>query len=338
MARTLNQAHDAGQAASPAMERPAVTVASQIDLSSAGMAQVEMFANRVRKNARHLAKWARRTNVTCWRVYDRDIPEVPVTVDTYEGALVVNDYRLEQDDAAWLAAIAAAAQAALEAPDVFVKQREKLHGRREGHQYERLADAAAWRTVGEGGHRFRVNLSDYVDTGLFLDHRMTRARVAVEPASTLLNLFAYTGAFTVYAAAAGMRTTSVDLSRTYLDWAHENLALNGLAGELVHADVREFLADARRAGKHWDVAVVDAPTFSNSKRMDYTWDVQRDHAALLADVRAVTTRVVWFATNRKRFKLDPIAEADVTDETRATTPPDFHHRPHHAWRIARPAR
>ena len=296
-------------------------------------AVAEMFANRVRKNARHLGKWARREHVTCWRVYDRDIPEVPVTVDTYEGALVVNDYRIEQEDDAWLAAIAAAAREVLDAKDVFVKQRERLR-HREGQQYERLAASAAWRTVGEGGLKFRVNLSDYVDTGLFLDHRMTRARVAAEPARTLLNLFAYTGAFSVHAAHAGMRTTSVDLSRTYLDWAHENLALNRLDGELVHADVREFLADARRMRRRWDVAVVDAPTFSNSKRMDGTWDVQRDHVALLADVRAVTDKVIWFSTNRRRFKLELPEQPGLTDETHATTPPDFRHKPHLAWRIA----
>jgi len=288
------------------------------------MSVAEMFANRVRKNARHLGKWARREGVTCWRAYDRDIPEVPVTVDTYEGALVINDYRHESADDAWLADIAGAAADALGAREVFAKQRERLVGRREGHQYERLGDAGAWRTVREGGHAFRVNLSDYVDTGLFLDHRITRARVAAEGGATLLNLFAYTGAFTVYAAAAGVQTTSVDLSNTYLAWAGDNLAANGLAGELVHADVREFLADARRAGRRWDVAVVDPPTFSNSKRMDYTWDVQRDHAALLDDVAAVCGGAIWFSTNRERFKLAWQRPGwAVSDETRATAPPDF---------------
>jgi 23S rRNA G2069 N7-methylase RlmK/C1962 C5-methylase RlmI len=283
-----------------------------------------MFANRVRKNARHLAKWARRTGITCWRVYDRDIPEVPVTVDTYEGALVVNDYRIDPGDRAWLDALAEAARAALDAKDVHVKQRL------EGHQYERLDRAGAWKTVREGGHAFRVNLSDYIDTGLFLDHRITRARVADESAFTLLNLFCYTGAFSVYAAARGMKTTSVDLSNTYLEWARENLALNKLEGEIVHADVREFLGDARRAGRHWDVAIVDAPTFSNSKRMDYTWDVQRDHEALIADVRAVTSRVVWFATNKRKFRMHV---EGASDETHATTPPDFRHKPHYAYRF-----
>jgi 23S rRNA (guanine2445-N2)-methyltransferase / 23S rRNA (guanine2069-N7)-methyltransferase len=293
-----------------------------------------MFANRLRKDARHLGKWARRTGVTCWRIYDRDIPEVPVTVETYDGALVIHDARLDGSDSSWLDAIAEAARTTLDAREVHVKRRERQVGRREGHQYERLGRDGAWRTVHEGGHAFRVNLSDYLDTGLFLDHRDTRARVAREQAATCLNLYAYTGAFTVYAAAAGMRTTSVDLSNNYLEWARENLALNRLQGDLVHADVREFLVDARAAGRRWDLAIVDPPTFSNSKRMDYTWDIQRDHAALLDDVRAVTDRVVWFSTNRSRFKLtyEP-PDLAITDETAATTPEDFRHRPHRAWRL-----
>lgn len=293
-----------------------------------------MLANRVRKNARHLGKWARRAGVSCWRVYDRDIPEVPIAIDSYEGALVVNDYRIDAGDAGWLDDVVAAARQALDAREVFVKRRERMVDRRAGHQYERLDDRGTWRVVGEGGHRFRVNLGDYVDTGLFLDHRITRARVAAEPATTMLNLFAYTGAFTVYAAAAGMRTTSVDLSKTYLEWARANLAENGADGELVHADVREFLADARRAGRRWELAVVDPPTFSNSKRMDGTFDVQRDHAALLEAVAAVTTKIVWFSTNRRRFTLDwQPTGGRVSDETHATIPPDFRdHKVHRAWR------
>lgn len=296
-----------------------------------------MLANRVAKTARHLAKWARREQVTCYRVYDRDIPEVPITVDTYEGALVINDYRAADRGGGdeWLDAMAGAAKRVLDASEVFVKQRERLD-RRAGQQYERLAGGAtdAWRVVHEGGHAFRVNLADYVDTGLFLDHRTTRARVAAEPAKTMLNLFAYTGAFSVYCAAAGMQTTTVDMSRTYIDWAGENLALNALTGELVQSDVREFLADVRRAGRRWDLAVVDPPTFSSSKRMDYTWDVQRDHAALLDDVAAVAD-VIWFSTNRRRFDFEWDRPGfAITDETRATLPPDFRDpRVHQAWRI-----
>jgi 23S rRNA G2069 N7-methylase RlmK/C1962 C5-methylase RlmI len=295
----------------------------------------EMLANRVRKNARHLGKWARRTGTTCWRVYDRDIPEVPVTIDTYDGDLVVADYRIDAGDRGWLDDIVAAARHALDAREAFVKRHERLVDRRAGHQYERGAEDA-WRVVAEGGHRFRCNLGGYLDTGLFLDHRITRARVAAEPCATMLNLFAYTGAFTVYAAAAGMQTTTVDLSATYLAWARENLELNGLAGELVRADAIEFLADARRAGRRWELAVVDPPTFSNSKRMDGTFDVQRDHVALLDAVAAVTTKIIWFSTNRRRFRFEwQRADATIVDETHATISPDFRDpRVHRAWRIA----
>jgi 23S rRNA G2069 N7-methylase RlmK/C1962 C5-methylase RlmI len=291
-----------------------------------------MFANRVKKNARHLAKWAKREGVTCWRVYDRDIPELPVTLDTYEGALVLNDYRIDPTDQVWLDELAEAARTALDAKDMFVKRRERLTDRREGHQYERLATSNAFRVVHEAGLNFRVNLVDYVDTGLFLDHRITRARVAAEPgAKTLLNLFAYTGAFSVHAAARGIHTTSIDLSNTYTEWARLNLELNKLSGDVIATDVREYLTAARREGQRWDVAIVDPPTFSNSKRMDYTFDIQRDHAALIADVAAVAD-VVWFSTNRKRFKLEYEA-GQISDETHATTPPDFRGTPHRAWRI-----
>jgi 23S rRNA (cytosine1962-C5)-methyltransferase len=316
-------------------------------------AMVEMLGNRVAKNARHLGKWARRQGVSCYRIYDRDIPEVPITIDTYEGALVVGDYRHVHPDTnaktggdAWLdAAGAAAAKAIGAAPEqIFVKHRERMVGRREGHQYERLGDEGAWRTVKEAGLSFWVNLSDYLDTGLFLDHRMTRARVAAEPgAQTMLNLFAYTGAFSVHAAAKGMATTTVDLSKTYLEWAERNLTLNGndlARHRLVHADVRAFLDEARGEGRKWDVVVVDPPTFSNSKRMDYTWDVQRDHGALLFEVARVVSPggVIWFSTNRRRFTLEPGAlppGAIIRDETAATIPPDFRdQRIHHAFRIA----
>jgi 23S rRNA G2069 N7-methylase RlmK/C1962 C5-methylase RlmI len=327
-------------------------------------AVAEMLGNRIARNARHLGKWAKREQVTCWRVYDRDIPEVPLTIDRYDGALVIADLRRftgddatdddeldgpvrATDDPGWLdAMIAAACRVLAVAPaDVHRKRRARQAGRREGQQYERLADAGAWREVGEGGRRFWVNLSDYLDTGLFLDHRITRARFAAEAAGKrVLNLFAYTGAFTVYAATAGATaSTSVDLSKTYLDWAGRNWAANAIDDDRharVHADVRRFLADARVAGTRWDLAIVDPPTFSSSARMDYTFDIQRDHAALIADVAAVIAPggAVWFSTNRRRFALDPGAApagAIVADLTAATIPPDFRDpRIHHVWRFA----
>jgi 23S rRNA (cytosine1962-C5)-methyltransferase len=329
-------------------------------------AVAEMLGNRVTRNARHLGKWARRDGVTCWRVYDRDIPEIPLTIDRYDAALVVADLRRfvgddrdpeedddhparprATDDPQWLDAMITAARTALgvAASDVFRKSRRRQAGRREGQQYERLADAGAWREVGEGGRRFHVNLSDYLDTGLFLDHRITRARFAAEAAGKrVLNLFAYTGAFTVYAATAGATaSTTVDLSKTYLEWAGRNWAANAIDGAAhvrVHADVRRFLADARSTGDAWDLAIVDPPTFSSSARMDYTWDVQRDHAALLRDVADVIAPggVVWFSTNRRKFELDAAVEGTVTDLTAATIPPDFRdQRVHHVYRIALPS-
>lgn len=305
-----------------------------------------MLANRIARNARHLGKWAKREGVTCWRVYDRDIPEIPLTIDRYEDALVIADLRKFSDEPAWLDAMAATAGRALSIalPDIFRKRRERQAGRREGVQYEKLDDARAWREVGEGGRRFWVNLSDYLDTGLFLDHRITRARFAAEAAGKrVLNLFAYTCAFTVYAATAGATaSTSVDLSKTYLDWAGRNWAANAIdAGRhaRIHADVRRFLADARAAHARWDLAIVDPPTFSSSARMDYTFDIQRDHAALLADVAAVMAPggALWFSTNRRRFALDPSAVppgATITDLTASTIPPDFRDaRAHHVWKV-----
>lgn len=319
----------------------------------------QMLGNRVAKNAKQLARWAKREGVTCYRVYDCDIPELPVTVELYEGAMVVADCRLpgrslhnEDTDAtrrsAWLAAMVEAARVAvggIAAGDVFVKERKPLSERQAGHQYERLGERAAWREVSEGGHRFRVNLSDYLDTGLFLDHRLTRKRVAAERAKSMLNLFCYTGSFSVYCGAAGMATMSVDLSATYLDWAKQNLALNGLSEKehaLIRGDVREVLDDLIYSGQRFDLAVVDPPTFSNSKRMTTTWEVQRDHAELLVQVAAVVRPggVIWFSTNRQRFTLDPeLAQqlpgrAEIADLTAPTIPPDFRDAHiHRAYRI-----
>jgi 23S rRNA G2069 N7-methylase RlmK/C1962 C5-methylase RlmI len=313
------------------------------------MSQVrEMFGNRLAKRWKHLRGWARREAITCFRIYDRDIPEIPVTVDWYDGHAVVGDRRKDGiDDAkgpAWEAEILAATAAVLGigAADVFVKRRAR-HSHRDGDQYERVDERGAWFVVGEGGHKFRVNLSDYLDTGLFLDHRITRARVAAEAGGKrVLNLYCYTGAFTVYAAAAGAASsTSVDLSKTYLDWAGANLDENQLDRRhhaLVHADVREFLVEAAARGVRWDLAVVDPPTFSNSKRMDYTLDLARDHGALLQAVAQVMAPagVVWFSTNRRQFALDEAAVAGwaITDETRATIPPDYRdNTAHRVWRM-----
>jgi 23S rRNA G2069 N7-methylase RlmK/C1962 C5-methylase RlmI len=303
-----------------------------------------MLQNRLRKRARHLAKWARREGVTCYRVYDCDIPELPLAVDRYEDALHISLYARAADplrDDAWLERMRLAAAEALDVPEAraFAKRRA---GRAGAAQYERLASESAFEIVREGGHRFRVNLRDYVDTGLFLDHRITRARVEAEAhGKRFLNLFCYTGAFTVYAAAGGAASsTSVDLSNTYLDWAAENLRLNGLERPehaLVRADALEFLA---RDSGPYDLAVLDPPTFSNSKKMRAELDLQRDHVALIRSVLRLLAPggTLWFSTNFRRFKLaaEALEAAAIEDCSKATLPPDFPDpRTRYTWRISR---
>ncbi len=307
----------------------------------------EMLANRLRRNEKHLGKWARREGVTCWRRYDRDIPDVPITIDDYEGALVIADVRRARHDEVlddgWLDEVAAAVRDVTGAADVHHKTRRRMADRQgTGAQYQKLGQGGAWREVGEGGRRFLVNLSDYLDTGLFLDHRRTRALVAAESAGKrVLNLFAYTGSFTVYAATAGAAATmTVDMSNTYLDWAAENFRVNKLApatNALERADVLAWLAAYR--GPKFDVVVVDPPTFSNSKKMAGSFDVLRDHVALLAGVARVTSAggVIWFSTNHRGFRLDDRALPGFAraERTHETVPFDFaYSKPHRAWRFS----
>ncbi|TNF33341.1 MAG: methyltransferase domain-containing protein [Deltaproteobacteria bacterium] len=304
-----------------------------------------MFANRLRKRARHLARWAKRDRVTCYRLYDRDIPEIPLAVDWYDGRLHVAEYARGGEPAGddWIAAMGEAACEALGVPPerLWFKRRERQRGLA---QYEKVSAEQARFKVREDGLAFVVNLSDYLDTGLFLDHRATRAMVRAEARGRdFLNLFAYTGAFSVHAAAGGARsTTTVDLSRTYLDWAAENLAENGFEGPrhaLVQADVTRWIAEAPAAS--WDLVVCDPPTFSNSKRMDDVFDVQRDHVRLLHEVLRVTRPggVVYFSTNFRRFKPEPaaFAGAHAVEISDKTVPEDFRNtRIHRCWRIEKP--
>ena len=315
-----------------------------------GARAAQMLADRLAKNRRHLSKWAKREGVTCWRWYDRDIPDVPVTVDEYEGALVVADCRRagadEVLDPAWFDAVVAAIAAAAPAAPIHARARRRMTDRREtGVQYQRQADAGVWREVGEGGRRFHVNLSDYLDTGLFLDHRTSRAAVGAAAAGRrVLNLFCYTGAFTVYAATGGAAATvSVDLSNTYLDWAADNLARNRVDlrhHALERADVSAWLGAYR--GPKFDLVVCDPPTFSNSKKMHGTFDVLRDHVELLTAVARLTAPggTIVFSTNHRSFKLEPRALADwaPVEATRRSVPPDFgYSRPHRSWRFTAPA-
>jgi 23S rRNA (guanine2445-N2)-methyltransferase / 23S rRNA (guanine2069-N7)-methyltransferase len=312
--------------------------------------QIGDFRRRLAKRFKHLAKWARRQGIEAFRVYDRDIPEIPLAIDWYGGWLHAAEYdrpheRTEIEHEVWLDRMIEAAAAELAVPPdrTFLKARRR---QRAGEQYEKLAERKAMVTVHEGGLAFDCNLSDYVDTGLFLDHRITRSLVRDEAAGKrFLNLFCYTGSFSVYAAAGGAtETTSVDLSNTYLDWTRSNLARNGFKDAGRHRTVRDearaFLEHrARRGEPPFDLVVVDPPTYSRSAKSETPWDVERDHADLLELVAHNLTPggVVYFSTNFRRFHLatDRLESRFVIREVTARTiPEDFRNeRIHRCWRL-----
>ena len=299
--------------------------------------QAEMLGNRLRKNFRRLQGRFEREGVGAFRLYDWDVPEIRAAVDWYEGHLVVAEYEREQTRSAagWLEAMGAAAASALGVEGGRVHLKVRRTRPRTGERYPRLGQTGERLAVRERGLRFWVNLTDHVDTGLFPDHRETRARVRTEASGKeVLNLFGYTGSFTCAAAAGGaVRTVTVDTSAPYLSWARENLALNGLAGaqnELVRADARDFLA---RSGPRFGLCVLDPPSFS-TRSGALPFDVQRDHRALvLAALGALLPGgVLYFSTNHQRF--EPRLEGLRAEEiTRETAPRDYRRTPHRCFRI-----
>lgn len=306
----------------------------------------EMFANRITKSVRHLRRWARKHAIECFRVYDRDIPELPFALDLYADRAHLQEYSPPALAAParreWLALLHAAAARALGLPLQRVTLKER-HGQRPDAQYRKLAASAQDFVVHEGGYAFLVNLTDHLDTGLFLDHRQTRALVGqLARERRVLNLFCYTGSFSVYAAKGhAVSTTSVDLSKTYLDWARRNYELNGLEpgrNRLVQADAMRFLKEQRSSRHRYDLIVLDPPSFSNSKRMHGVLDVQRDHVALLRDCVALLAPdgEVLFSTNLRSFRPDTAALADIAlnEISDTTVPPDFRNRRiHRCWRV-----
>jgi 23S rRNA (guanine2445-N2)-methyltransferase / 23S rRNA (guanine2069-N7)-methyltransferase len=308
------------------------------------------FENRLRKDLKHLGKWARREEVDCWRVYDADLPEYALAIDLYqsdklyvhvqeyEAPATVDPEKADQRAREALAVIPQALGIAPEQMTFKVRRRQKGSA-----QYEKFGRDSGFHEVREGRCRLWVNLGDYLDTGLFLDHRITR-RLIEEKAKEkrFLNLFAYTGASTVHAAMGGARSTvSVDMSATYLDWARRNLELNGFSGpehRLVQGDCLAWLEGAARVEPGgYDLIFLDPPTFSNSKRMERTFDVQRDHVPLIlqAILLLAPGGELIFSNNFRKFRLDLDALADlhVEDLNRVTLPPDFERNPriHNCW-------
>lgn len=291
------------------------------------------FANRLRKNLAQLMPWAKREGVSCFRVYDADMPEYNMAIDIYEKNVHVQEYAPPKDiDPEKSSKRFTTALKSLETvlgirrSQVFIKTRKQQKG---PGQYERRTGEGRLHEVRENGRRLLVNLTDYLDTGLFLDHRSTRQMLQELSADKhFLNLFGYTGSATVFAAAGGARSTvTVDLSPVYLEWARCNLALNGISeerSELVKADCLQWLQKEHR---QFDVIFADPPTFSNSKRTTTVFDVQRDHVELLgrAMKRLAPGGVLVFSVNSRKFKLDDrmLSWYRVEDISAKTIPQDY---------------
>ncbi|ASY82524.1 23S rRNA (guanine(2445)-N(2))/(guanine(2069)-N(7))-methyltransferase [Pectobacterium polaris] len=272
----------------------------------------EDFANRLRKNLRKLEKWAKQQGVECYRIYDADLPEYNVAVDRYGSWVVVQEYAPPKTIDAQKARqrlfdVINATLSVLELPSnrLVLKTRERQKGK---NQYEKLAQKGDFLLMEEFGAKLWVNLTDYLDTGLFLDHRIARKMLGeMSRGKDFLNLFAYTGTASVHAGLGGARsTTTVDMSRTYLEWAEKNLRVNGLTGRqhrLIQADCLSWLHNGH---EQFDVIFIDPPTFSNSKRMEESFDVQRDHLALMKDLKRLLRRggTIMFSNNKRGFQMD----------------------------------
>ncbi|QOJ21123.1 MAG: bifunctional 23S rRNA (guanine(2069)-N(7))-methyltransferase RlmK/23S rRNA (guanine(2445)-N(2))-methyltransferase RlmL [Gammaproteobacteria bacterium] len=317
--------------------------------------QAEMFANRLRKNLKKLAKWAKQNHIHCYRLYDADLPEYAVAIDVYQGEQTwVNVQEYESPKTVdpikanqRLAGIMAEIPQVLEIPaeQVFLKIRRK---QKSTDQYEKLGDSRHFHVVEESGCKFWVNFEDYLDTGLFLDHRPMRLLIQQQAkGKRFLNLFAYTGSATVHAAIGGaVSSVTVDMSNTYLDWARRNFVLNGIGDDhhqLVRANCLEWLAAqaAAKRKKQFDLIFLDPPTFSNSKKMDEAFDIQKDHVQLIRNAAALLAPggILYFSTNFRRFKMDTDALSGliIEDISSQMIPEDFKRdvRIHYCWRISR---
>ena len=298
-----------------------------------------MFRNRLEKVYRHLGKQAKRMGITCYRLYDHDLPEFPFCIEIYEQNIYVAEYKrrhgMEEDEHdEWMKQSIVVICEILKVSDknIFLKLRQKKPGRL--GQYQKTAGKQSEFVVAENKLKFVVNLSDYLDTGLFLDHRVTREKVRVEArGKRVLNLFSYTGSFSVYAAAGeANEIVTVDLSKTYLGWAQRNMKLNEFTDlskyKFIHADVLQYLHTIPE--NYFDLVILDPPTFSNSKRMEDILDIQRDHVELINHCLRVikTGGKIYFSTNYKKFVLGTasIQSSLIKDITKQTTPFDFEGR------------
>jgi 23S rRNA (cytosine1962-C5)-methyltransferase len=311
---------------------------------------MEALYNRIVKVNRHISKWAKRNNVTCYRIFDHDIPEYPFCIDKYNDFLHVAEYASknkfidEDEHQQWLTSAITTIGNALQLPTehIFLKQRKKIDRRNE--QYEKIASNNERMIVTENDLKFHVNLQDYLDTGLFLDHRPLRQTFKKEANKMrVLNLFAYTGAFSVYAAMGNAeKVTTVDLSNTYIQWAKDNFLLNNLdinAHDFVVMDTMEYLKSLKKDEPLFDLVFVDPPVFSNSSKLKKgTWDTQRDHTTLLHLILQVLEPggIIYFSNNLKSFtpEFERLEATSIEDIREQTIPEDFRNKYiHWCWKI-----
>lgn len=305
------------------------------------------FVNRLGKNIKHLRKWAQRQDIEAWRMYDRDIPQYPFAADIYADHVHIQEYDTgwlmhKTDYEKWLAEVVEAVLFVTGLPKehIHVKKRQRQKGK---DQYEKTGVMGTDFVIHEHGRAFWVNLDKYLDTGLFLDHRNTRQKIGnIAAGKRFLNLFAYTGSFSVYAATGGaLFSETVDLSNTYLQWAQRNFELNGLdmqAHQIVRADVFQYLQKAVEDHKQFDLIVMDPPSFSNSKKMLDILDIQRDQEKLIDGAMRLLSKQgsLYFSNNLRSFTLNPVLEQryDVNNISRKTIPEDFRNtRIHQCWEI-----
>ena len=307
--------------------------------------QAEMLANKVKKRYRHLRKRFEREHIEVFRLYDWDIPEIRAVVDWYAGHLVIGEYTRKQSTPQWLPMMGAAVGEALGVPPENIHLKARYYGKAEGRRYERIDHTDRTITVSERDFKFIVNPWDYVDTGLFGDHRNTRQMVREMAAGKeFLNLFCYTGTFSCYAARGGARSTvSVDRSKSAIQWARRNFALNEVPekeNRLIQAHAFEFLSAARGKPQRFDLAVVDPPSFYTIEKEGESFDIVADHLRLLTDVAALMRPggTILFSTNHQSFtdQLALLNAAEVEEITGRTIPEDYLHKRkhiHRCWRI-----
>ncbi|BBO90134.1 class I SAM-dependent methyltransferase [Desulfosarcina ovata] len=304
-----------------------------------------MLANRVKKRFKHLSKRFSRQQIDVFRLYDWDIPEIRAVVDWYGGHLVIGEYMRRQSVPEWLLLMGRAVADTLNVPAERLHLKQRWAGRQEGKRYERIDYTDKKIVLHERDFKFLVNPYDYVDTGLFSDHRDTRQMVRQMAAGKdFLNLYCYTASFSCYAAKGGARSTvSVDRSESVIQWAGENLKLNEIDpknNRLVHAHTFDYLKKAHREGKQFDLAVVDPPSYSTTKVRNESFDIARDHPRLLSAVIDLMRpkATLFFSTNHQDFTLcmDRIKAAAVEEITAQTIPEDYRNKRktiHRCWRI-----